>query len=167
MAPLIILDDRDMGMDMDDANDDDEGPDDEEFLIGSLAKRPLSTTAMASEPGPSAASAAPADAQMEPQAPEPAQPHAPVRPPPINVAPKVHNAGHRAVIQLILPHLRSAMLSVEHCNAQPRQQVHRALMAVVDRAGERMWGANQLCSRKRTVEDLILRFYYDEVRRRL
>lgn len=88
------------------------------------------------------------------------------RPPPVDIERKVCNDGHRLVVSLVLPHLRAIMLDPETCSLQPRQQVHRALVAV-DLQGDRFWGANETYTRKRTVEDLVLNFYLDEVKRAL
>ena len=85
---------------------------------------------------------------------------------PLDIDRKVANQGHQAVVDHVLPELRSVMLSEDFCREQPRQQVHRALLAV-DRAGRRFWGTHLTYTRKRTVEDLVLHFYYDDVRRRL
>ena len=82
----------------------------------------------------------------------------------VNVEPKVQNHGHKLVVSLVLPRLLRVMQAIDSCNLQPRQHVHRALMSV-DGSGERFWGAHQAYSRKRTVEDLVLQYYYDDVRR--
>ena len=120
---------------------------------------------------PVAPVAAPVAVPAQPAQPaQPAPAAAPDRapPPPLHppVEPRVNSEGHAQVISLVLPHLRAIMLHPEHCGLQPRQQVHRSLMAV-DRQGNRFWGAHQTYTRKRTVEDLVLQFYFDDVRRRL
>ena len=80
-----------------------------------------------------------------------------------DIRPGVNNEGHRKVIRFVLPVLRETMLSAEHCRKPPREQVRQSLH-VVDQNGNRFWGQYLNFSRKRTVEDLILQFYYDTVR---
>ena len=87
----------------------------------------------------------------------------PQMPPPILVQRRVPNDGHQTVVSVALPFLKQVMLEDDWCTKPPRSQVHEALSRV-DRIGERFWGANLTYSRKRTVEDLILRFYIDDVR---
>ena len=87
----------------------------------------------------------------------------PQMPPPILVQRRVPNDGHQTVVSVALPFLKQVMLEDDWCTKPPRSQVHEALSRV-DRIGERFWGANLTYSRKRTVEDLISRFYIDDVR---
>ena len=84
----------------------------------------------------------------------------------VAIEPKVKNDGHREVIKTALPYLRSVMLSREWCTKSPRDQVRHCL-GLVDAAGKKFWGQWDHYTRKRTVEDLILQFYYDDVKRRL
>ena len=45
----------------------------------------------------------------------------------------------------------------------PREQIKLALLEV-DQQGLRFWGQYDMYTRKRTVEDLVLQYYYDAVR---
>ncbi|CAE7371385.1 PREP1, partial [Symbiodinium sp. KB8] len=82
---------------------------------------------------------------------------------PVPIEPRVKNDGHRAVTTTLLPYLRQVMLEDAYCTMNSRAQIHEALTRA-DFAGLRCWGAHQLYSRKRTVEDLILQHYVDAVR---
>ncbi|CAE7699856.1 PREP1 [Symbiodinium sp. CCMP2592] len=82
---------------------------------------------------------------------------------PMPIEPRVKNDGHRAVTATLLPYLRQVMLEDAYCTLNSRAQIHEALTRA-DFAGLRCWGVNQLYSRKRTVEDLILQHYVDAVR---
>ena len=55
------------------------------------------------------------------------------------------------------------MLDEKYKKAPPREQVNHAL-AIVDGRGERFWGVDLLWTRKRTVADAVLQYYYDTVR---
>lgn len=83
--------------------------------------------------------------------------------PDVSVEPRVNNEGHRHVIRVALPYLLQVMQSKDWCTKAPRQQVRRSL-SLVDNAGKRFWGKWELYSRKWTVEDLILQFYFDSVK---
>ena len=85
---------------------------------------------------------------------------------PVNVRPRVDNAGHRHVVDVLLPMLRQVMTDEQFCCLGPRPQVKKAL-DLLDNRGHRFWGAHQLYSRRRTVEDLVLQYYFDDVRRAL
>lgn len=61
------------------------------------------------------------------------------------------------------PELRKTMLDEKYKKAPPREQVRHTL-AAVDAKGERFWGVDLLWTRKRTVEDAVLQYYYDTVR---
>lgn len=82
--------------------------------------------------------------------------------PAVDIDPRVQNAGHRKVIEVVLPRLKLVMLSEEHCRKTPRDQVKQALLMVPWQ--DRIWGAQLWYTRKRTVEDLVLQFYFDAVR---
>lgn len=55
------------------------------------------------------------------------------------------------------------MVSEAHCSKPPRDQVRLCLLQV-ESDGNKFWGQWDLYTRKRTVEDLILSYYYDSVR---
>lgn len=82
---------------------------------------------------------------------------------PVPIQAKVKNQGHAEVIKTVLPVLRSVMLSPEWCRKDPRDQTRHALF-LVDSQKKKFWGQNDLHTRKRTVEDLVLQFYYDELK---
>ncbi|CAE7786718.1 PREP1 [Symbiodinium sp. CCMP2592] len=161
--PIVIEDD-----------DDEQQPTQGALLPAALlTEGSLSCLGHVSDPEPIVAAAVgPPAGQSEPAGGSSAVPVPPIaarrqqRPPPVDIERKVFNDGHRLVVSLVLPHLRAIMLDPETCSLQPRQQVHRALVAV-DLQGDRFWGANETYSRKRTVEDLVLNFYFDEVKRAL
>ena len=90
----------------------------------------------------------------------------PAEPEPLDIPRKVKSDGHQHVIDVALPYLKQVMLDSDWCTAPPRNQVRESLFRV-DMAGNRFWGANQMFTRKRTVEDLILQHYVDSVRARL
>ena len=79
------------------------------------------------------------------------------------IRPRVNNDGHRTVIRVALPVLWDVMLSPEHCAKPPREQVKLCLLRVIEN-GDRFWGQWMSYTRKRTVEDLIIQFYYDAMR---
>ena len=81
----------------------------------------------------------------------------------VEIEPRVKNAGHKEVIKTALPYLRSVMLSAESCTKPPRDQVRQCLF-LVESNGKKFWGQWDHYTRKRTVEDLILQFYYDAVK---
>ena len=85
---------------------------------------------------------------------------------PVCLEAKVRNDGHKHVLSHLLPMLRQVMRDDQFCRLGPRPQVKQAL-DLLDSRGARFWGTNQLYSRRRTVEDLVLRYYYDDVRRLL
>ena len=82
---------------------------------------------------------------------------------PLPIEPKVKNQGHAEVIKTVLPVLRSVMLSSEWCRKDPRDQTRHAL-SLVDSQKKKFWGKFDLYTRKRTVEDLVLQFYYDDLK---
>ena len=83
----------------------------------------------------------------------------------LGILPKVDNEGHRKVIDLVLPKLRETMLDEMHCRKPPRDQVRQSLARI--HYSDTFWGANLWYTRKRTVEDLVLHYYYDLVKRTL
>lgn len=84
-------------------------------------------------------------------------------PEPVDIEPRVKNEGHKRVVSTALPYLRRVMLLDSHCQKPPREQV-RYCLSLVDQADKRFWGAYLTYTRKRTVEDLILQWYYDAVK---
>ena len=84
----------------------------------------------------------------------------------VDIDRKVQNEGHRTVVTDALPYLKQVMLHETFCAKPPRDQVREALERV-DSAGKRFWGVYYAYTRKRTVEDLVLNFYYDAVRAKL
>lgn len=103
-------------------------------------------------------------AQPAPLAQPPLDPH--VDPKPVQIVPRVDSEGHSSVVRHVLPWLRNVMMSSEWGPREPRAQVRKAL-ALVDSAGHRFWGSYLTYSRKRTVEDVVLQFYFDDVKRML
>ena len=85
---------------------------------------------------------------------------------PVDVTLKVNNDGHQKVREVALPRLKAVMQSPEFCNKTPRDQVRQCLQQV-ELSGDRIWGAHLWYTRRRTVEDLILKFYFDDVKRLL
>ena len=82
---------------------------------------------------------------------------------PVPIQPKVKGEGHAKIVELCLPRLKQVLRSEEYCREEPRLQVRRCL-ELTDRGGDRFWGQWLTYSRKRTVEDVILQFYFDEVK---
>lgn len=82
----------------------------------------------------------------------------------VDIPVKVNNDGHHKVVSSALPVLREVMRSPQWCTTVPREQV-KVCLSQVDLMGDRFWGANLHYTRRRTVEDLILKFYYDDVKR--
>lgn len=77
---------------------------------------------------------------------------------------KVKNEGHQKVVDIVLPTLLRVLQTPVMRNKIPREQVKFALQEVSDR-GDGFWGALLWYTRRRTVEDLILKFYFDDVKR--
>jgi len=83
--------------------------------------------------------------------------------PSLNIPLKVKNAGHQKVVDSALPMLMQVIGQPDWCTKVPREQV-KFCLSQVDLAGDRFWGVNQHYTRRRTVEDLILKFYYDDIK---
>ena len=81
----------------------------------------------------------------------------------MNIPLRVRNEGRQRVVSVALPVLRKIMVSEAHCSKPPRDQVRLCLLQV-ESDGNKFWGQWDLYTRKRTVEDLILSYYYDSVR---
>lgn len=80
----------------------------------------------------------------------------------LNIERKVKTDGHGKVVDIALPLLLKVLRSDEHCAKPPRDQVRVCLGMVL--YSQVFWGAKLWFTRKRTVEDLILKFYFDEVK---
>ena len=123
---------------------------------GARPKKVPARAGVASEPAVQAVASEPAG-----QAPVPAPAPAPMPPQPLNIEPKVRNEGHRQIVDFALPLLRRVMQSPEHAGLEPRLLVRKSLEQMDSR--DRIWGKWTNFSRKRTVEDAILQFYFDDV----
>jgi len=82
---------------------------------------------------------------------------------PSNITPKVANDGHKVIVEKALPYVFEVIQQREWCDKAPLLQVREALRRL-DLSGDRFWGANQMYSRKRTVEDIIVSKYFAELR---
>lgn len=132
---------------------------------GARPKKVPARAGVASEPAVQAVAPEPAVQAVasEPagQAPVPAPAPVPMPPQPLNIEPKVRNEGHRQIVDFALPLLRRVMQSPEHAGLEPRLLVRKSLEQMDSR--DRIWGKWTNFSRKRTVEDAILQFYFDDV----
>lgn len=94
-----------------------------------------------------------------PQVQQPPQLHAI----PSSITPKVANDGHKVIVEKALPLVFQVMQERDWCDKAPLLQAREALRRL-DLSGDRFWGANQMYSRKRTVEDIIASRYIAELR---
>ena len=105
----------------------------------------------------------PASVPEEVEPPRRIQPQLQLQAAPSNITPKVANDGHKVIVEKALPYVFEVIQQREWCDKAPLLQVREALRRL-DFSGDRFWGANQMYSRKRTVEDIIVSKYFAELR---
>ena len=76
---------------------------------------------------------------------------------------KVANDGHQMIVEKVIPVLFAVMQEPAWESQVPLLQAREALRRL-ERMGERFWGSNQMYSRKRTVEDILVSRYIGELR---
>lgn len=86
-----------------------------------------------------------------------------VEPGSLQIDPKVSNDGHRMIVDKVLPVLFQVMQEEAFSGQTPLLQAREALKRL-DRMGQRFWGSWCTYSRKRTVEDILVSRYYEELR---